>query len=462
MSQQDRLSEQTLDRVETFIDDSLVDGDIPGMSLAIVTNDGHSYSKGFGASNLAENTPMTSDTLYGIGSCTKSFTALGIVQLAEQGALDISDPVSEYFPVYADAPGDSITIHDLLCHGSGMPSDATAVALITRSVTGESTPAPLSSTDDFKRHIESSVDTRVVDEAEPFYYYNSGYTVLGEIIEAVSGTGYREYIRETVFDPLDMERSTFDMDAFEGTDDAMTGYYQDEDGLTEGEFPHDRIIDAPGGLLSSVTEMANYLRMQMNGGTLGGERLISEDALSSMHEPYTSRETYLDGTAQEYGYGWMLQEFLGDRLIEHGGTITVSTGYVGFLEEAGIGVAIGANTASEVHPMYVGPAVLAILLGDSPSSVPFFALREKIDRVSGTYESHRGLVEAEVEPAGGTATLSMLEQEFSLHPTASNPDELIFETVTAAGARVPVEFRPDGEGGLNLHFQRWRLERTNT
>ncbi|MFC5279571.1 serine hydrolase [Halorubrum rubrum] len=462
MSPQRHPSEQTLDRVERFIDDRLVDGGVPGMSLAIVTEDGHRYSKGFGARDLSENAPMTSDTLYGIGSCTKSFTALGIMRLAEQGALDVSDPVTEYLPVYEHVPGDPITVHDLLCHGSGMPSDATAVALITRHVTGKSSTTPLSSADDFRRHVESSLDTRVTDESDPFYYYNSGYTVLGEVIEAVSGTEYREYVRKNVLDPLGMDRSTFDGEAFDGTDDAMSGYYRDDDDLIEGGVPHDRVIDAPGGLLSSVDEMGRYLRMQMNGGTLDGERLVSEDAVATMHEPYTTRETRLDGTEVEYGYGWMLREFLDDRLVEHGGTVTVSTGYVGFLEEAGIGVAIGANATPEVHPMYVGPAVLAILSGRRPSAVPFFALREKVDRIAGVYESHRGLVEAEVEPAGGTATLSMLDREFSLHPTSTDPDDLTFETVTAAGAREPVEFGPTGEGGVDLRFQRWRLQRADT
>jgi hypothetical protein len=80
--------------------------------------------------------------------------------------------------------------------------------------------------------------------------------------------------------------------------------------------------------------------------------------------------------------------------------------------------------------------------------------------VSGTYESHRDLVQAEVEPAGGTANLSMLDQEFSLQPTSTDPDDLTFETVTAAGATTPVEFSTDDDGNLNLYFQRWRLRST--
>lgn len=461
MSSQEGLSDEIVGRVESFVDDCLVDDALPGLSLAIVDKNGQRYTNGFGARNLSENTPMTPDTLYGIGSCTKSFTSLAIMQLAEQGGLNIDDPIDEYLSYYEDAPGDPITIHELLCHGSGMPSDGTAVALITRQISEQTKPTPLSGADDFRRHVESSVNKRVVDEFEPFFYYNSGYTVLGEIIEVVSGEPYRKYLRKNVLDPLSMDRSTFDSEVFSSTTDAITGYYKKENELIEGEFPHDEIIDAPGGLLSSVNEMGRYLRMQMNRGELDGKRVVSEEAVDRMYEPYTTRETRLDGTTQEYGYGWMTQKFLDDRLVEHGGTITVSTGYVGFLKQRGIGVTIGCNTASDIHPMFVGPAILAIVSGEDPSVVPFFALREKLDRVSGTYESHRDLVEAKVEATGGTVTLSMLDQEYSLYPTSTDPDDLTFKTVTAAGADAKVEFRPDNQGKLNLYFQRWRLQQTD-
>jgi CubicO group peptidase (beta-lactamase class C family) len=461
MSSQDFLSNGTLDRVETFIDDCIVDDELPGLSLSIVDTEGVRYTNGFGARTLSTNAPMTADTLYGIGSCTKSFTALAILQLVERGEIELDDPVNEYLSIYEDAPGNPITIHELLCHASGMPSDATAVALITRYVTGKSKPTPLSSADDFERHVRSSLDTRAVDREDPFFYYNSGYTVLGEIIETVSGQPYRKYLREKVLEPLGMHRSTFSKETFDTAEDAMTGYYREDGELVEGAFPHDDVIDAPGGLISSVNEMARYLRMQMNGGTLDGTRLVDEESVATMHDTYTTRETRLDGTTQEYGYGWMIQDFLGDRLVEHGGTITVSTGYVGFLEDAGIGVAIGCNTASDIHPMFVGPAVLAILSGEEPTAVPFFALREKLQRIAGSYESHRSLVEAEVEPDGGTATLSMLDQEFSLHPTSTDPQDLQFETVTAAGADTPVEFSPNEDGNLDLYFQRWRLQGTD-
>lgn len=450
-------SEDTPERIEAFIDTCLIEDDLPGMSVALVSKDDVLYENGFGARDLSSNAPMTADTLYGIGSCTKSFTGLSILQLTEAGEIGVEDPVNDYIDIYEDAPGEPITVHELLCHGSGMPSDATAVALITRYVTGEPMSVPLSSDTDFARHVNDSLETRAVERADPFFYYNSGYTVLGDVIEAVSGRPYRQYVREEILEPLGMTRSTFDEDAVATDDDSMTGYYKDDE-LVEGTFPHDRLIDAPGGLLSSVREMANYLRMQMNGGTFEDERLLSEEGVAAMHRPYTTREIRLGGRSQEYGYGWMIQEFLNDRLVGHGGTITVSTGYVGFLEDAGLGVVVGCNTASSIHPMYVRPAVLALASGEEPTEVPFFALREKVRRVAGEYESHRGLLEASIERTGATLTLSVGDQRYALVPTSADPDDLTFETVTPSGARAPVAFEEHGDG-LDLFFQRWRLRR---
>lgn len=450
------ISDSAIGRIECFIDRCLVDGGIPGLSVALVSPDEILYSNGFGAANLSQNKPMTPDTLYGIGSCTKSFTTLGILQLVEDGELDLHDPVSDHIDLYTDAPGDPITIHELMSHGSGMPSDATAVALISRAVMDESMTAPLSSTADFSRHVNDSVDWRTTEEETPFFYYNSGYTALGEVIEAVSGQPYREYVQEQILAPLGMTRSTFEREAFDDDDDGMTGYYEDDGELTKGSFPHDRIIDAPGGLLSSVRELSTYLQIQMNGGEHDDSRLVTEESISAIHSPYTTREVRLDGTNQEYGYGWMIQDFLNDRLIGHGGSISVSTSYVGFLEETGIGVCIGCNTSSTIHPMYIGPAILALVDGNEPTTVPFFALREKAERVTGSYASHRNLVEATVERNGPRLSLSMMGQQYSLHPQTTDSTELVFETVVPSGGTAEVIFS-ETDDGFDLFFQRWRL-----
>jgi aminopeptidase YwaD len=119
------------------------------------------------------------------------------------------------------------------------------------------------------------------------------------------------------------------------------------------------------------SDLGNYLSFQRDGDF----ELISPDLLDESHTAHATRQTYLDGTEQGYGYGWMTRPFLGDTLIEHGGSLGVSTAYVGYLDDADIGVALACNDAPEIHPQFVGPAVLATLRGEAPADATrFYAL----------------------------------------------------------------------------------------
>lgn len=454
------LPDATAREVESFVTEWLADERVPGASVAVVDGGDLVYAEGFGARDLETNAPATADTLYGVGSVTKSFTALAVMQLVEAGALDVGDAVDEYVPYLDDVPGDPVTIAELLAHSSGMPSDASAVALISRAVGDDPVAVPLSGRGDFERHLRATADDRVTD-GERFFYYNSGYTVLGAVVEAVDGRPFEEYVDEEILQPLGMARSTFSRADFEAADDAMTPYRADDDRPVATEFPFNEIVPAPGGLVSSVTELADYLAANTAGGSHEGVALLDDALLAEMHDRHATRAVGVDGTDHDYGYGWMVSEHLGDTLVGHGGSIAVSTAYIGFLEDADLGVAVLCNTAPEVHPMQVGPALLALLEGQEPrEAVPAFGLREKLEAVTGTYESHAGVVTATVERAGGglelTIESALSEQALSLLPETATPDDHAFRGVTADGERVPVEFDVSDDG-TDLYVQRWRL-----
>lgn len=444
--------------------DWLTEASVPGAAVAVVDEDGTRYAEGFGARDLASNTPATADTLFGIGSCTKSFTAAAVCRLVERGDLSLDDEPAEYVDRYADVAGEPVTLRDLLTHASGFPSDGMAVALIQRYMGVDPCEVPVSGEADFGRYVAGASDDRVTDR-EPFFYYNSGYTVLGEVVEAVTGQSFADAVADLVFEPLGMARTTFDRKAFEADDDAMTPYYPGENGSTEGEFPFDRNVEAPGGIVSSVTELATYLRCQLRGGEVDGARLFDEATVEEMHDHHTTRQTRIDGVEQGYGYGWMVEEYLGDRMVGHGGSVGVSTAWQGFLEDAGLGVVVLCNTTADPHPMHVGPAILAILEGQDPREVePHYALSAKLSGLTGSYQSYRGLMTGEVERSGGTLTLSLSTggdpETKPLFPESLDPDEKAFYSVGVDGARTEVRFErhEDGDGGhYDLFVERWRL-----
>jgi CubicO group peptidase (beta-lactamase class C family) len=456
----DTLAESTRSDVESFVSEWLSDHRIPGAAVAVVDADGTRYAEGFGARNLERNVPATPDTLFGIGSSSKSFTAIAIMQLVESGDLSVDDPVSDYLPHLDDVPGDPITVHELLTHTSGMPSDGMAGPLITRPLGLGHVEVPLSSDDDFRRHVQGSADRRVTDR-ETFFYYNGGYTILGKLVEEVTGDSYAEYVREEILDPLRMDRSTFDREAFEDEDDRMTPYVKQEESSTQSDFPFDSLIHAPGGLVSSAREMGEYIRMYLNGGELDGASVLSASSLDAMTTPDGTFGTYIDGRDVGYGYGLMVEEFLDDTLVGHGGSIAVSNSWFGYLDEAEVGVAISCTTSPEAHPMTVGPALLAIVQGEDPiESVPYFRLTDALDAVTGEYESYRDIASATVERDGGTLKFTQEAgtggQELYLAPETLEDDLLVCSTMTAAGMRHPVRFELDGDD-VTCFFERSRF-----
>ncbi|WP_132059150.1 serine hydrolase [Halorussus amylolyticus] len=473
------LEAETRRDIERFVSEWVGDQNVPGASVAVVDTDGLAYAEGFGARDRAANAPATPDTLYGIGSCTKSFTAVALMQLAEAGDLAISDPVDDYLPHLRDVPGDPVTLHELLCHSSGMPSDGNLSALVTRLTDrGEGDSGlPITGDDDFRRHVETSADERLTDR-ERFFYYNTGYTLLGKVIEEVSGQSFAEYVAENVHAPLGMDRSCFSREAFEADDDRMTGYNledagDDEDGTGDGgdsateaveaDLALDELTYAPGGMLSSVAEMANYVGMYLGEGSFEGERLLSPDSVSRMTERHATRDDYLDERAQGYGYGLSATEFLNDTLVGHGGMMGTTTAWFGYLEDAGVGVVVACNTAPEKHPSVVGKAVLALAEGADPhATVPTYALDRKAEPLVGKYTSHREVRTATVEQSGSGLTITADDPgwsaEYRVFPESLDPDDHSYYTVTARGKRVPVEFVVTDDD-VSLLLQRWRLHK---
>ena len=443
--------------IDSFVHDWVQEAEVPGVSVVVFDADGERYAEGFGARDLESNAPATPETLYGIGSITKPITALAVVDLAEQGELSLSDHIDQYVGHYADAPGDPITIAELLSHTSGMP--ATSTGLLSQAMDGR--PAGVADERDRERLVRDAAEFRVTDE-ERFFYYNTGYDVLGRVIEAVDSRDYAEYVQDELLEPLGMDRATFHREGFESDADAMTGYKPGEDGPEPAAFPFEELIHPSGGLVCSVRDLSRFVRAAMTDGSLDGTRVVASEAVERAQRGQAVRQSYLDGTEQEYGYGWMRRRLLDDDLLGHGGSIIVSTAYAGFLDDAGIGVAIACNTSADPHPMTVGAGVLAIAAGDSPTAEPTFALKAKCEAVTGKYESFDGSLTATVErEQGGVAvTLSGAwgEEEVTAFPASLDPDGYTFYTVMPNGVREPVEFDLSGDTD-DLFYTRSRLQR---
>lgn len=285
---------------------------VQGLSIALVDDQRVVWAEGFGLADQEKNIPATADTVYRIGSISKLFTATAAMQLAEQGKLDIDQPLQKYIPNFSIksrfANTAEITPRLLMTHHSGLPRDRLK-GFMTAS------PAPFATLVDDIRDVYTAYPPGLIAS-----YSNLGVSLLGVAIQNQSGMPFADYMHQSLLAPLGMTHSSFDT-GLSSSVLAAKGYrgrkVEDEPGLR----------DVPaGGLNSSVSEMSRFMSMVFAGGVSGGQQIIQEKTLAEMLRPQNSAVT-LDFDTQ-VGLAWWLNS-KGKPQLENGGTIASHNGSTG-------------------------------------------------------------------------------------------------------------------------------------
>lgn len=296
-SKQDKQLEKKLDELlsSRFSDAG------PGCDVLVAKKGAIVYHKAFGKADIGLNVPIRTGMLFRIGSITKQFTAVAILQLAEQGKLSLQDSIQQYVKDFP-SKGKPITIENLLTHTSGLPDylqldnagrnaerlDYTVVEVI----------------DKFK-----SLPLQF-DPGTKFRYSNSGYFLLGCIIEKVSGKSFSTYLRENILSPLGMENTYFESDGLI-IPGKVNGYRQEGSAYRNADYMSMTVAYAAGELISNTEDLFKWHQ------GLYTHRLLKKETLEKAFTPFTLK----DGTVTEYGYGWIVRNISGIRSIEHGGAI---------------------------------------------------------------------------------------------------------------------------------------------
>ncbi|MEZ4586699.1 MAG: serine hydrolase domain-containing protein [Gemmatimonadales bacterium] len=293
--------------------------ELPGVAVGVVADQRLVWARGFGLADLASKRPMTPATKFRMASHSKLFTATAIMQLREQGKLQLDDPVAKYLPwfrVKSAAPDDPpITIEELLTHSSGLPREAGAHWTTWEFPTREELVRLIP-----ERQAAFSPETR-------WKYSNLAYTVAGMVIEAVSGESWASYVGKQIFAPLGMAGSSVDRDV----PDLATGYSVRRPGQARSVIP---FVDARGmaaatGITSSVEDMARFVSAQFRTGPRGGDRILSTASLREMHRVRMLESTWTRGQ----GIGFSVSREDGQIYIGHGG------GYPGYTTNTSIELA---------------------------------------------------------------------------------------------------------------------------
>ena len=318
------------------------------------------YEEGAGEANMSFGVPNTVDTRFLIGSVTKNFTAALILQLMEEGKVDLQAPISTYLPDYPAEVGDRVTVHHLLTHSSGIPSYTGLAEFRTTIMANPQTP----------QSLIDYVKGRAL-EFEPgaeFRYNNSGYVLLGMIVEAVTGMPWGEALRERIIEPLGMETAGV-YDSREIVPDLADGYNHMPSGYVHAMPWNMTAADAAGAMYARPRDLWVWDR------ALRDRRVFEEAATYDLfYGPH------LEG----YGYGWFVVEMeIGGesvRIIEHGGGLD---GFItGFrrMPKDGHLIVIADNTMGNVTPLVNG--ITQLLYGEAapePVRSIAMAIRPVID-----------------------------------------------------------------------------------
>lgn len=271
----------------------------PGGAFMIAKNGKPIYYKAFGKANLELDVDLTPESVFQIGSMTKQFTAIAVLMLHEQGKLAVNEPISKYIPDYP--AGDKITIHHLLTHTSGI-KDFTKMKSLREIAQKEMTPKMI--VDFFKNEP--------VDFApgEKFDYNNSGYVVLGYIIELVSGETYEDFIKKHIFEKAGMSQSYYASDR-QVINKRAYGYHKKEHGFVNKTVISFSVPFSSGSLMSSLSDMLKWQN------SLNTNLILNAESTKKAFSKYKLN----NGEEFTYGYGWHIKELNGTPSREHGGSV---------------------------------------------------------------------------------------------------------------------------------------------
>ncbi|MGB5437944.1 MAG: serine hydrolase [Maribacter sp.] len=272
----------------------------PGVAALVYKEGTVLYRKAFGMANLELDVPMKPNNVFEIGSITKQFTAVSILLLIEQGKLKLNDEITKYLPDFP-THNKKITIHHLLNHTSGIKSYTSMPSFMGTAATDKT---PIEIINVFK---DQPMD---FDPGEKWLYNNSGYIILGYIIEEISGKSYADFIQEHIFGPLEMKNSYYGSKSTIIKNRA-TGYSPAENGFQNAKYLSMTLPYAAGSLMSTVDDMLLWHKAIHNNS------LISANSKALAF----TNTTLNNGDLTNYGYGWQMNEISGVLSIEHGGGI---------------------------------------------------------------------------------------------------------------------------------------------
>ncbi len=333
---------------------------VPGFAVAIVKDDSVVLANGYGVRELGKPDPVDEHTLFAIASNTKAFTAAALARLVDEQRIGWDGRVTEYLPylqLYSPYVTAELRVRDVLSHRSGLGTYSGDLLWYGTSYSREEVLRRA-------RYLQPAGAFRA-----EYGYSNLMFLAAGEIVPAVTGRSWDEYIEMEFFEPLGMLRSVTSVDSLADRVNVATPHGERDGGLrTYPWYGWDNVGPA-ASIVSSASEMARWVRLQLGRGTLDGRTYYSEDAARTMWTPHMSftvspsaEERYPSTHFRGYGLGWGLMDYLGRKVVSHGGAYDGMYSRVVLVPEEQLGIVVLTNSMTSL-PMALAYRILDAYLG---------------------------------------------------------------------------------------------------
>jgi len=352
---------------------------VPGAALAVVQRGRPTERLAYGFRDREARLPTTPRTVFGLASVTKSFTAMAILRLEEEGRLSTRDPIVRHLPEFGTPDPHAtrrITIHHFLTHTSGLPplpsiyyttvrslhDDPPFDPVVARRVGVDPDHAPIDTYEQMLDFLRTARYRLLGPPGRYFSYSNEGFGLLGAVIERVTGRTHESYLEEAILRPAGLRSTTFDPGVLFRYPEVTTLYSPQRTGKRHGFVPSqtwwdDTCLRACGGLRSNVEDLARYLEIFLSGGRVDGERILRARSVARMTTPYAE-------VAPNVGYGYGVEvrpDYHGTPLVFHSGGLPGVSSFFAVAPRRGLGGVVLTNAEGVSAPRILMAALNARL-----------------------------------------------------------------------------------------------------
>jgi len=437
----------------------------PGLAFGIIKDGKVLLNEGFGYRDLDKKLPVSSNTLFAIGSSSKAFTTAGLAILADQGKLDWEKPIVQYLPDFKlhDAFSTAeMTATDLTCHRSGLPR---------HDMMWYGSPYTRQQIYERLRYLQPNKSFRTT-----WQYNNLMFMTAGYLIERIAGKSWEAFTQENIFQPLGMTQSCFSVDKLSQSKDAALGYSTKDKKNTRMEYRNLDAIGPAGSINATSTDMLQWVKLHLNAGKVEGKQVVSAAEMAHLHTP----QMLMDAAVMErnpefkdisYALGWFTYRYRGLKVLEHGGNIDGFSALVYLVPEKDFGLVILTNQnaagITSVLARYATDMVLGLEVTDwytrvytgeeEESAIKEPEKKPEPKRIAGTKPSHPladyvgefshpGYGVVEVKVAGSALAVHYNSFDFPMEHWHYD----VFQAQdTAMGVSLMLQFHSDNNGTID-------------